>query len=233
MKVWDVRSPGAPAQTYTSDGENFSVTYSPDGHYIAMGSVRKDRGVETDILGIYDLRTKKKLKSVKFNVMVNDYMWSPNGEYIINSCEKGQIDILAFGGTKPLSRVKSMTTAHASGCLALLFGPMLRRAYLACGGLDGLVSLWELGDFVCVRTIERCDVAIRALSFSPDGRFLAISMMDTPTDIAEVETGACAHVMDSGGGCTAVKFHPKRPILAAISARPGRGDFGLRMWSFH
>ncbi|CAN0492417.1 unnamed protein product, partial [Scytosiphon promiscuus] len=26
--------------------------------------------------------------------------------------------------------------------------------YLACGGLDGLVSVWEMEHFVCVRTID-------------------------------------------------------------------------------
>lgn len=26
--------------------------------------------------------------------------------------------------------------------------------YLASGGADGLVALWELDDFVCVRTVE-------------------------------------------------------------------------------
>ena len=42
-------------------------------------------------------------RQVKFNVMVNDYMWSPNGEYIINSCEKGRIDVrtrlVVYAGT--------------------------------------------------------------------------------------------------------------------------------------
>lgn len=60
MKVWDVRTPGRPVQEHTSDGENLSVTYSPDGHYIAMGSTRREKNMDNDILGIYDIRTKKK-----------------------------------------------------------------------------------------------------------------------------------------------------------------------------
>ncbi|CAN0189588.1 unnamed protein product [Ectocarpus fasciculatus] len=37
LKVWDVRSTNRAVKEFTSDGENFNINYSPDGHYIAMG----------------------------------------------------------------------------------------------------------------------------------------------------------------------------------------------------
>lgn len=38
--MWDARKPGSkPTQEYKSGGENFTLDYSPDGHYIAMGYV--------------------------------------------------------------------------------------------------------------------------------------------------------------------------------------------------
>ena len=39
-QVWDARKPSSrPTQEYKSGGENFTIDYSPDGHYIAMGYV--------------------------------------------------------------------------------------------------------------------------------------------------------------------------------------------------
>ncbi|CAB1096197.1 unnamed protein product [Ectocarpus sp. CCAP 1310/34] len=228
LKVWDVRSTNRAVQEHISDGENLNVNYSPDGHYIAMGSSKKERNTETDILGIYDMRTRKKLKSVKFTILAHDYKWSPNGEYIINATETGSIDVMAFGSTKPLSRVRSTKLAHTAPCKALAIDPFNR--YLASGGDDGLVSLWELDDFVCVRTIA-CEGEVRSLSFTPDGRFIAISISGGDVEIAEVETAASAHSLP-GAKSQAVEFHPKRPLLAGIASRPGRGDFGLRLWSF-
>lgn len=58
-------------------------------HYLTVG--------RNDVFGIAwaspVLLCLSSVVQVKFNVMVNDYMWSPNGEYIINSCEKGRIDV--------------------------------------------------------------------------------------------------------------------------------------------
>eukprot|EP00903_Cladosiphon_okamuranus_P013771 g12817.t1 len=231
LKVWDVRKPGSkPTQEYKSGGENFTLDYSPDGHYIAMGGTQRDKNMETDILGIYDTRTKKKIRSVKFSTYkLERYMWSPNGNYILGSNDQGSIDAFLFSTTK-LSLVRSTKCAHTASCKTLEFDPLNR--YLASGGDDGLVALWELDDFVCVRTIE-CEGEVASVSFSPDGRFLAMSMSINSLEIAEVATGARAHALPApAGGFSAIKFHPKRPLLAAVCHRsPNRGDFGLRLWS--
>lgn len=100
--------------------------------------------------------------------------------------------------------------------------------YLACGGNDGLVSLWELGDFVCVRTFERCDAGVRAVSFSYDGRFLAMSSDAKEIEVADVKTGASAHSIDVGFSCPSIEWHPKLPVLAGVISRSR--DFGLRLW---
>ena len=51
---------------------------------------------------------------------------------------------------------RSLALLVSGGCSSFCFstsdGGTFR--YLASGGDDGLVALWELDDFVCVRTIE-------------------------------------------------------------------------------
>ena len=44
--------------------------------------------------------------------------------------------------------------------------------YLALGSTDGLASLWDLEELVCLRTMSRYTGSIRSVGFSYDGRFL-------------------------------------------------------------
>eukprot|EP00752_Nemacystus_decipiens_P008260 g7386.t1 len=181
LKVWDARKPSSrPAQEYKGGGDNFTIDYSPDGHYIAMGGTQRDKNIEADILGIYDTRTKKKIRSVKFTAnKLEHYVWSPNGNYILGSNDQGTIDAFLFSATK-LAKVRSTRCAHTASCKSLEFDPLNR--YLASGGDDGLVALWELDDFACVRTIE-CEGEVQSVSFSCDGRFLAMGMSTNSLEI--------------------------------------------------
>lgn len=63
------------------------------------------------------------------------------------------------------------------------------RRYLASGGADALVSLWDLDSGVCARTFARQDNPVRSVSFSPDSRHLAVASEDYVIDVFNVATG--------------------------------------------
>ena len=50
---------------------------------------------------------------------------------------------------------------------------VIDRRYAAFGGQDSLVSIWDLEELYCVRTINRSTDGIRALGFSFDSNYLA------------------------------------------------------------
>lgn len=76
------------------------------------------------------------------------------------------------------------------------------RRYLASAGNDGLVSLWDTDDMVCLRTYARPDWSVRSLSFSHDARWLAYASEDSggTIDIVGVQGGASGWEGRWGGG---------------------------------
>lgn len=75
--------------------------------------------------------------------------------------------------------------SHISCCI----GGLCR--YLASGGGDALVSLWDLEHCVCVHTTIGVDMPIRSLSFNNDSSYLAFAVERSNIEIVEVPTGKC------------------------------------------
>ncbi|PSR93794.1 hypothetical protein PHLCEN_2v4689 [Hermanssonia centrifuga] len=104
------------------------------------------------------------------------------------------------------------TPAHVGGCVASALDP--RGRYLASGGYDTIVNLFDLSDWICARTITSCDHSITAINFSHDGEFLAIASQGSYIDICAVETGQPMHRVPTLGPSAAVQWHPSRYIIA-------------------
>lgn len=60
--------------------------------------------------------------------------------------------------------------AHTSACFCLELSPTGR--YLAVGGSDALISLWDTAEWVCRRTLAGMVGAVKAVGFSWDGSFV-------------------------------------------------------------
>lgn len=98
----------------------------------------------------------------------------------------------------PSLTVRESPAAHVGGCIAVALDP--RGRYLASGGADSIVNMFDLNDWICARTITICEYvivvglleniiqtiyrySINALSFSHDGEYLAIANAGTYIDI--------------------------------------------------
>lgn len=104
-------------------------------------------------------------------------------------------------------------------------------SYLAVGGGDSLVSLWDTEDWTCKRTLSNATGAIHNVSFSFEGTYLcagAGSDKDAQTglEISHVETGEAVHTIETVNPVSIVAWHPSRYALA-FSGDPG----GIRIVS--
>jgi THO complex subunit 3 len=61
----------------------------------------------------------------------------------------------------PSLTVRESPAAHVGGCVAVALDP--RGRYLASGGADSIVNMFDLNDWICARTITVCEYVIIAI----------------------------------------------------------------------
>lgn len=112
----------------------------------------------------------------------------------------------------PSLTVRESPAAHVGGCVAVALDP--RGRYLASGGYDSIINMFDLGEWICARTITVCEHSINALSFSYDGEYIAIANAGSYVDICATETAAALHRVPTLGPCPTVTWHPSKHIIA-------------------
>jgi WD40 repeat protein len=58
--------------------------------------------------------------------------------------------------------------------------------HFATGGTDAIFSLWDTAELICVRSFGRQEASVRSLSFSSDGRLLAVAADDVNLEIVRL-----------------------------------------------
>lgn len=153
----------------------------------------------------------------------------------------GTVKIVSYPDFTPLHTLH----AHTAACLSVSLAPTGR--YLAVGGGDALISLWDTNDWVCKRTVSsESGGAVRGVSWSWDGRFV-VGACDEPDsggsglEIFHAETGDSVYTVSTGGASAnghgpavavpAVAWHPSRYCLAysVYGDGLGPGSTGLRI----
>jgi THO complex subunit 3 len=117
--------------------------------------------------------------------------------------------------TSPPSELTVLTTiqAHTSSCTTLRLSPNGR--FLATGGSDAMVNLFDTQELTCVRGLDRPVGSVRNVSFSWDGHFIvAGSDEGTGIDIAHAETGEYLHRVETNVSAQCVAWHPSRYWIA-------------------
>ena len=134
--------------------------------------------------------------------------------------------------------------AHTSACASVAFSPTGR--YLAIGGHDALISLWDTTDWICQRTIPTtASGKIVGITWSFDGRYICVAMDEVSSssgagsvgglEVYHASTGEIVHTATTASADTpAVAWHPNRYWLAyshleRTEAGLIRGTAGLRI----
>ncbi|KAJ7068680.1 WD40 repeat-like protein, partial [Mycena amicta] len=116
--------------------------------------------------------------------------------------------------------LRESIAAHVGGCVAVALDP--RGRYLASGGNDSIVNLFDLTDWICARTITTCEHSINSVSFSHDGEYLAIASAGSYIDICATETAAALHRVTALAPAPTVAWHPSKYTIAYCGQTPRR-----------
>lgn len=106
-------------------------------------------------------------------MQTNQIAFCFSGEKIFLTTSEGRIRILSYPGFEPVmtqlhgsEKHEFMLNGHTSSCLTAEMQPTAR--YLATGGSDSIIALWDTSDWVCQRTLTKMTGPVRSIStFSP------------------------------------------------------------------
>ncbi|TFK55614.1 WD40 repeat-like protein [Heliocybe sulcata] len=207
VTFWDARQ-SRHIQQLTLKYSPVQTNYSPDGRHMVYATTSHQ---------VYSLELSKQGDNPKALWHTTDQegmsgstaMFNHTGSAIIlTHHSEHALRIVDY----PSLKILQNPAAHVGGCLAVALDP--RGRYLASGGHDSIVNMFDTSEWICARTITACDNAITALSFSYDGEFLAIASSGNYIDICATETGIPLHRVPTLAPSAAVAWHPWKHAIA-------------------
>jgi THO complex subunit 3 len=172
VKIWDVRTK-ACVNEIKGLGDANALAWAPDGASLLAGN----RSGELFQLSPTQSAAISAHKQPTGTTQMA-FCWS--GEKIFLPTRDGRIRILSYPdlepiyhlnhATEPGESAEFMLKGHTAACLTVELSPTGK--YLATGGADSIVALFDTRDWLCQRTITRLSGPVRSISFTWDGSYV-------------------------------------------------------------
>lgn len=223
-RFWDVRSKSCRGVVkLPSDG--LTVAWSADGGTVVVGT-RDDELVPITVPEEGEplvegpiLKQDRQTNQLLFPYAPTDsppklvLLTTGDGSVKVASWPPPTSSDVSNGTFSPALHTLHLLHAHTSACLSLALSPTGR--YLAVGGSDALISLWDTQEWVCRRTLTGMMGQVKTVGFSWDGSYVAGGSEDgTGIEIAHVETGEIVHTIPTTAPAPCVAWHPSRYWIA-------------------
>ena len=203
-RFWDVRNRTCTA-TVALGGEGLTIAWAADGSVVIVG--RKD----DTLIPVSTLPTPTALDPSPQPLQTNQCAFShaSSPTTLLVTTGDGSVKLLDY----PSLALIHTLHAHTSACFCLSLSPTGR--YLAIGGSDALISLWDTMEWVCRRTLSGMVGAVKGVGFSWDGSYVVGGSDEgNGLEIAHVETGEYVHTVPTTTPAPCVAWHPSRYWLA-------------------
>lgn len=223
LRLWNVES-GSAAQQLENGQDLAALAYSPDGLWLAGGSGDAK-------LRLWNTKTGKQQGTLQGqDLPITAVAFAPDSKTLASSGKSGT-DVWLWNISTVEPTLILPDAVAGSGVEALAFSPDGKVLavggvdWLATGGSDGRVCLWEIDKKG--GPIATTEGGVTRLAFHPNGRWLAgatlnhtIRIWDIPSAKLHVEINDFEDMAD------ALAFSGDGKWLAS-----GGGDHGLRLWN--
>ena len=153
-----------------------SVAFSPNGKLIASGS--EDKTVK-----IWDVKTKRQLKTFKTDYENNSMIFSSDSKILLSA----ESEDIAFWDVETGRKIKILKTNHPSYILSLAISP--DGKYAASGDRHGTIKFWDAQTWEEIRTLDAHTNRVFYLQFSRNSELLFDSSTDGTAKIWQTATG--------------------------------------------
>ncbi|KAJ9164871.1 WD40 repeat-like protein [Coniochaeta hoffmannii] len=226
VKFWDVRTKNCTSEV-KGLGDAFTLVWAPDGESLIVGN-------KSDKLFILSPTQSTPISSHQQSVQTNQIAFDWSGNKIFVTTGEGQTRILSYPGLEPVLRLdyavdpddgkgkEFKLTGHTSSCVTAELQPTGR--YLATGGTDSIIALWDTTDWICHRTLTKMSGPVRSISFTFDGSYIAGgSDEEAGVHVWHTETGEHLYTFKSRDNSPVVAWAPTRYCLAYSENSVGGG----------
>mmetsp|Transcript_45418 Transcript_45418/g.73695 ORF Transcript_45418/g.73695 Transcript_45418/m.73695 type:complete len:368 (+) Transcript_45418:3-1106(+) len=219
FKVFDTRSATQSVfdvdlkKTAPGMKEFLVLCWSPDSRHIALNN-------RSDQVYLLNLRTDKGDTSLRLgasrnmNTEVNQMVWSREGDtlWVATGGTPGKINVFPANGLN--GENSASVVAHQYATISLAACPTGK--YIASGGADCLVTLWDPKHLTCVRTFGYAVQAVTTLDFNHTGSMLAwgTTTGEKNLTIVGADTGVLYWQDPTPAPVQQLRWHPKRNVLA-------------------
>lgn len=238
VRLWDVRMPGSGGGagavgkgTQLADcrlgDSGISMVWHPDGRAMVVGTkedyvkvvdVRRMTDYGAGAVASWEMECSDRTPEPKKRV--HGMAFSNSGHELFITTGEGPVKVLDYPSLQQIHTL----SGHSDATYCVAHSP--QGSYIAVGGADSIVSLWDTSTWHCSHMLTDHTSAVRDLSFSFDGTFLTVGSMADSKDgskgleIYHVDSGEVAHTVDTTNPVTASAWHPLR-YWVAFTGDPG------------